>query len=794
MLLRAFLEAFEDRENVQLVLKVWSTMGYTPESIQEQARQFVLEQTGHDIAADPRIRFVTERLSRPDLLALYRASDAFVLPSRGEGWGRPYMEAMLLGLPTLGTHWSGNTAFMTAENSYLFDYTVVDVPEAGWREVPTYQGHRWAEPNLEDVKRQMRRVMENREEAAEIAARGREHILAHCNLSVVGKRIAEEIARITAEPVGEQTVEILEPVQSTEVATEQRKRAPRKVASHKPSSTRTVRWEGALFSWHSLAHVNREICLGLLASGQVELALVPTEPNHFDPLQEPAFRSLAPLAFAPLSRPADVHVRHFFPPRLERPDEGRFVLLQPWEYGYLPSRWIEPIRENVDEVWCYSQAVKEVYLASGIAGEKLQVVPLGVDTQVFRLEAPPYVFTQEPGTAVLNAEPRERFVFLFVGGTLHRKGIEILLEAYLKAFSSYDDVCLVIKDTGTDTVYRGANERERILGLTADASRPPILYLDQDLTAHQLAGLYTAADCLVQPYRGEGFCLPALEAMACGIPVIVPEGGPTNDFVDKTVGWRVKAVRKPFGNGKIGEWDCVGPTWMLEIDPRDLGRTMREVYQNHGEAKRRGEAAAKQVQEGWTWRHTNAKILERLEALQRMPPRKSAPLCVSPVTDKKRTSNGPLQIVDKRRSITQQPAVRKRPTISLCMIGKNEERVLGACLKSVKPHVDEIVFVDTGSTDRTVEIALSHGAKVHHFPWVNDFSAARNFSIEQACGDWILWVDCDDTLPEACGKALHDLVMLAEERTEGFLMQVHIPPPAGEYGFTIVDHVKIFRN
>ena len=300
---------------------------------------------GRDLSTDPRIRFVMERLSRPDLLALYRASNAFVLPSRGEGWGRPYMEAMLLGLPTLGTNGSGNTAFMTEENSYLFDCTVVDVPEVGWREVPTYQGHRWAEPDIADVKRQMRRVVENREEAAEIAARGREHILTHYNTTVVGQRIAEEIDRITAKPAAEPVI-IIPDAPAVETSGEPKKRRPRKIASHKPASTRTVRWEGALFSWHSLAHVNREICLGLLGSGQVELSLVPTEPNHFDPLQEPAFRSLAPLAFAPLSRPADVHVRHFFPPRLERPDEGKFVLVQRWEYGYLLSRWIEPIREN----------------------------------------------------------------------------------------------------------------------------------------------------------------------------------------------------------------------------------------------------------------------------------------------------------------------------------------------------------------------------------------------------------------------------------------------------------------
>ena len=80
----------------------------------------------------------------------------------------------------------------------------------------------------------------------------------------------------------------------------------------------------------------------------------------------------------------------------------------------------------------------------------------------------------------------------------------------------------MIKDTGTQTVYRGQNERERILSLTGDPTRPPILYLEHNLSAHQHAGVYRACDCLVQPYRGEGFCLPALEARACGLPVQVP--------------------------------------------------------------------------------------------------------------------------------------------------------------------------------------------------------------------------------------------------------------------------------
>jgi glycosyltransferase involved in cell wall biosynthesis len=128
------------------------------------------------------------------------------------------------------------------------------------------------------------------------------------------------------------------------------------------------------------------------------------------------------------------------------------------------------------------------------------------------------------------------------------------------------------------------------------------------------------------------------------------------------------------------------------------------------------------------------------------------------------------------------------------MIARDEERVIGDCLASIKPWVDEIIFVDTGSTDKTVEIAESFGACVYHFPWRDDFSAARNESLSHATGDFILWMDADDTIPEHCGRQLRDLALIADKDTFGYMMQVHIPAAPGESGFTIVDHVKLFRN
>lgn len=86
------------------------------------------------------------------------------------------------------------------------------------------------------------------------------------------------------------------------------------------------------------------------------------------------------------------------------------------------------------------------------------------------------------------------------------------------------------------------------------------------------------------------------------------------------------------------------------------------------------------------------------------------------------------------------------PRLSLCMIVKNEEKFLPGCLESVKNIVDEMIIVDTGSTDKTVEIARSYGAKVFSFEWKNDFSLARNESIKYATGEWILILDADERL------------------------------------------------
>ncbi len=98
-----------------------------------------------------------------------------------------------------------------------------------------------------------------------------------------------------------------------------------------------------------------------------------------------------------------------------------------------------------------------------------------------------------------------------------------------------------------------------------------------------------------------------------------------------------------------------------------------------------------------------------------------------------------------------------KQTIAACLIAKNEELTVSRILAQARQCCDEIVLVDTGSTDRTVELAEAAGAVVYHFPWIDDFSAARNFAFSKCLSEWILWVDLDDFLTDQAIFVIKDL-------------------------------------
>ena len=136
-----------------------------------------------------------------------------------------------------------------------------------------------------------------------------------------------------------------------------------------------------------------------------------------------------------------------------------------------------------------------------------------------------------------------------------------------------------------------------------------------------------------------------------------------------------------------------------------------------------------------------------------------------------------------------------RARVSLTMIVRDEEKNLSSCLESVRGLFDEIVVLDTGSKDRTIEIARSFGARVFDFVWVDDFAAARNAALARATGDYAFWLDADDLIepPERT-----KLEALLRSLGRGGKMPAYVircacdPGPDGSGGDTVVDHIRLF--
>ncbi len=201
------------------------------------------------------------------------------------------------------------------------------------------------------------------------------------------------------------------------------------------------------------------------------------------------------------------------------PDTGTRVAVRTWDFGRFPRAWVERINAEYDQLWVHSHWVAEQARTSGVDPQRVHVVPLGIDEEVFRPDGEAYSVPTQKG-----------FKFLFVGGTTVRKGTDILLKAYVQAFSRQDDVCLVIKDHSGDVFYWDSTQRKNVSTLLEDPQAPEIVYIDDFLAEEELASLYRACDVSVFPYRAEGFCLPILEAMACGTPAIVPRFGACVDY------------------------------------------------------------------------------------------------------------------------------------------------------------------------------------------------------------------------------------------------------------------------
>lgn len=303
---------------------------------------------------------------------------------------------------------------------------------------------------------------------------------------------------------------------------------------------------------------------------------------------------------------------------LKMPDAGHFIAVRTWDFGRYPAEWAKRIKENCDQLWVYSHWTKKQAVLSGIPRGRIKVIPPGFDSDIYKPEGHKF-----------DLVSNKSFIFLFTGAAVLRKGIDILLKAYKETFSQKDDVCLIIKDNRDDRFYQGERWHEQIEQIQALPHSPEIQIIDQFLPEADLAALYRRATVGVFPYRAEGFALPILELMACGIPSIVPRFGACLDFCNTQSSFFVPAKRinlpviGEFTFNTLGFSEEIDEVDFCEMLAVDLAVAMRQIYeqwQRDGgqQIKRHAQAGVQAAHSRFTWQHSYAHMHKALEDAQQV--------------------------------------------------------------------------------------------------------------------------------------------------------------------------------
>jgi glycosyltransferase involved in cell wall biosynthesis len=278
------------------------------------------------------------------------------------------------------------------------------------------------------------------------------------------------------------------------------------------------------------------------------------------------------------------------------------VLYTMLEVDKIPPFWVDSLN-TMDQAWTPSKWGKEVFIKSGVDDDKVKVVPAGVNTDVFNHYREPLI-KKEDGV----------FRFMMEGKWEKRKGVDILCHAFSEEFKEDEKVQLLLDCSTIKLFAPQANIYKDLFTLGLGQKRAEMLIVEEIIPNYSDMGrLYTSADCFVCPTRGEGWNLPLIEAMACGLPSITTNWSGQTEFIDEKYSYLLNDFKISPANNSIGQFFLQFGNW---ADPsvKELREKMRYVFDNQDEARKKGELAEKEMQK-WTWDEAAKKSLIALKEL-----------------------------------------------------------------------------------------------------------------------------------------------------------------------------------
>jgi len=487
-----------------------------------------------------------------------------------------------------------------------------------------------------------------------------------------------------------------------------------------------ILYRGILGGTHSWAIVGGEICLALSRLGY-DVGVQCT--NKESDIAKPELRQIINRS----SDRAPIGIGYTIPRNLRLFNADKKLCIYNYETTIMPPGWVKDLNQVADIILPSSNFAKNIFIQNGVLRNKIFVLPHGVDTTIYH----PYVTPISLDT--------DKFKFLCVAQPHARKGLDLLLKAYAEEFASIENVILMIKTSLINERQRTHYEisvSELLNTFRKTHAMPEVKILTDRMD--DLASLYTAADCFVLPSRSECFCLPALEAMACKVPVIITGYGGQTDFATKSNSFLIsyKMIDAPRA---MQYWHFDPRGKIAEPDVQHLRTLMRHVYNNREDARKKAELAYEQILPRFTWDNIAEQLVElirqqswskRCVLTQVKQPVEQPQLDMQHLEKSRDQSYQKVVAQRKERLLTlereidlkKQEAERLRKTlnsqglsvstktlnkpfagkVSIIILNFNTKASIQSCLESIQKYTSdvnhEIIVIDNGSTDGSLEV------------------------------------------------------------------------------------------